>query len=66
MVEGDTCRVEAVGAEAAHVTCRCDTETYVLLTYGRLPLDTAIATGRLVVAGEQELVPAFGQWFQGV
>jgi hypothetical protein len=57
-------RVEPVGV-AAHTTFRCDTETYVLLTYGRLPLRMAMATGRLVVEGGQGLVPAFGQWFQG-
>jgi predicted lipid carrier protein YhbT len=48
------------------VTFRCDTETYVLLVYGRLPLDDAMRSGRLVVEGDRELALAFGQWFRGI
>jgi hypothetical protein len=45
---------------------RCDTETYVLLVYGRLNLEAALASGRLTIEGERELAIAFGQWFRGI
>jgi uncharacterized protein (TIGR03083 family) len=66
LVAGDTVRMEPVGAETAHVTFHCDTETFVLLMLGRLPLPAALAERRLVAAGEAERVDAFAQWFRGV
>ena len=38
IVEGNTLRMEDAGDTTARVTVRCDTETYVLLVYGRLDL----------------------------
>jgi hypothetical protein len=66
VVDGNTVRMEDTGEAQPQVTFRCDTETYVLLVYGRLPLDTAINSSRLVVAGDRALATAFGQWFRGI
>lgn len=65
-VAGDTVRMEPVGGDTAHVTFHCDTETFVLLMLGRLPLPDALAERRLVAEGEAEQVDAFAQWFRGV
>jgi hypothetical protein len=59
-------RMEDAGDTQPQVTFRCDTETYVLLVYGRLPLAAAVKSGRLVVAGDQALASAFEQWFRGI
>src|SRR5712691_2301849 len=66
VVEGNTLRMEDAGDTTARVTMRCDTETYVLLVYGRLNLEAALASGRLTIEGERELAIAFGQWFRGI
>ena len=50
----------------ADVTVHGDVEAYVLLVYGRLPLEAAMASGRLTVTGDRELALAFGQWFRGI
>lgn len=65
VVAGDTARIEPAGTAAATVTCRCDTETFVLIMTGRLLLPDARAQGRLVAEGEAEQVDAFAQWFGG-
>ena len=49
VVEGNTLRMEDAGDATARVTVRCDTETYVLLVYGRLDLEAALASGRLMI-----------------
>jgi uncharacterized protein (TIGR03083 family) len=64
-VDGATLRLEAAGG-APDVTLACDSETFVLLVYGRLDLASAIATGRLTVTGDAALARAFGQWFRGI
>ncbi len=66
IVEGNTLRMEDAGETTARVTMRCDTETYVLLVYGRLDLEVALASGRLMIEGDRELAIAFGQWFRGI
>jgi hypothetical protein len=65
VVEGDHAVIAEAGDTAASVTFHCDPETYVLVMYGRLSLETARARGRLRVEGDQALVGAFGQWFKG-
>ena len=40
-----------VADSGADVTFRCHTGDYILLVYGRLPLDRAVDTGRLEIAG---------------
>ena len=64
VVENGTCRIEPGGAAVGHVTFRSDTETFVLLMYGRLTLELAIATSRLSVEGDQGLVTAFDRWLK--
>jgi uncharacterized protein (TIGR03083 family) len=66
VVEHDQCAMEPGGAAAANVTFRSDAETFVLLMYRRLPLETATATGHLIVEGDQELTAAFDRWLKGV
>jgi uncharacterized protein (TIGR03083 family) len=66
IIEGDRFRVEPIGTTDAQVTCRCDTETFALLTFNRLSPLTAITGGRLVVDGDRELMMTFGRWFKFV
>jgi uncharacterized protein (TIGR03083 family) len=66
VVTGDTASIEPTGAAAADVMCHCDTETFVLIMVGRLPLQAALAQGRLMATGEAAQVDAFAQWFGSV
>jgi uncharacterized protein (TIGR03083 family) len=66
VIDGRTVRMEDPGATPAQVTFACDTETYILLVYGRLDLEAAIRSGRLRVEGDAQLARAFGQWFRGI
>ena len=66
VIDGNTVRMDDAGDTQADVTFRCDTETYVLLVYGRLNLDEAFASGRLIAEGDDELARLFGQWFRGI
>ena len=65
-VSGDKVRLEDAGEGNADVTFRCDTETFLLLTNGRISPALAIATGRLEVEGDSEVAAGFGQWFKGI
>ena len=62
LMTADQVRMEPGGATAADVTCRCDTETFVLLMYGRLAPQAAVVNGRLVVEGDRGLL-TLGTWF---
>lgn len=57
--------VGAGAAEVADAVFECDGETYVLLMYGRLKLETASDLGRLSVVGDAELVERFASRFKG-
>jgi hypothetical protein len=59
-------RIAPASAAVADVTCRGEAETFVLVLYGRLTLEAAMATGRLVTEGEPGLVAAFARWLTGV
>ena len=65
-VEGDKVRLEGSGEAPADVSFRCDTETFVLLMYGRLAPASAIKKGRLEAEGGSELTEQFSQWFKGI
>lgn len=51
VVEGDAVRLEPHEMPEANVLCRCDRGTFVLM-YSRLPLQSALVSGRLVVEGD--------------
>jgi len=66
VADNATARLEVAGEPPVHLRLCCDTETFVLLLYGRLRLETAIARGRVVGEGDPELVAILDQWFTGV
>ena len=58
-------RIMPASEAVADVTFRGDTETFVLVLYGRLTLESALATGRLRTEGEPGHVAAFARWLMG-
>jgi uncharacterized protein (TIGR03083 family) len=66
LVSQDGFRIEPVTDSGADVTFRCTTGDYMLLVYGRLPLDRAVDTGRLEIAGNRQQAALFTTLFQGV
>jgi uncharacterized protein (TIGR03083 family) len=66
VIDGATIRMEAAGTASPAATFGCDTETYILLVYGRLDLEAALASGRVRVEGDRERARSFGQWFRGI
>jgi uncharacterized protein (TIGR03083 family) len=66
LVSQDSFQVEPVTDSGADVTFCCHTGDYILLVYGRLPLDRAVDTGRLEIAGNREQALLFNTLFQGV
>ena len=63
----NSCAYEMVAStkESADVTFRCDTGNYVLMMYGRLEVERAIADGRLLVEGSVDRAKHFNTWFKG-
>jgi hypothetical protein len=49
----------------AQVTFTCDTESFLLLMWGRLALETAIAAGQISIEGDHRLATDFGRWYKG-
>jgi len=66
LVSQDGFRIEPVTDRSADVAFRCITGDYILLVYGRLPLDRAADTGRLTIAGDRSQASLFTTLFQGV
>ena len=66
LVSQDSFHLVPVADGGADVTFRCHTGDYVLLVYGRLPLDRAVDTGRLEIEGNSEQACLFPTLFQGV
>ena len=66
VVEGDKASVEPAGTGQADVTFLCDTETFILIAFGRLTLDAAVAAHRLTIQGEHSLALEFQRWFPGM
>jgi hypothetical protein len=65
VVEDGTGRIEPASSAEADVALRGEAETFVLLLYGRLTLEAAMATGRLRTEGEPGRVAAFERWLTG-
>ncbi len=65
LVKGDSFQTEPTGGEPADVTFHCNTGTYILLIFGRLDVEGAIAAGQLTVEGSRERATSFTAWFQG-
>jgi uncharacterized protein (TIGR03083 family) len=65
VVAGGTLRLEAASPTRPQVTFTCDTETFLLLMWGRLAWDTAIADGRVSLEGDHRLAADFGRWYRG-
>jgi hypothetical protein len=66
LVSQDSFQLVPMADISADVTFRCHTGNYILLVYGRLPLDRAVATGRLEIAGNREQASLFPTLFLGV
>ena len=66
LVSQDSFHLVPVADVNADVTFHCHTGNYILLVYGRLPLDRAVATGRLRIEGNREQASLFPTLFQGV
>ena len=65
VVDGDAHKTEASNTEDADATFRCDTGNYLLLMFGRLQVERAVADGRLSVEGSMERAKDFNAWFKG-
>jgi len=66
LVSQDRFQIEPVTDSGADVTFCCHTGDYILLVYGRLPLDRAVDTGRLELEGNRGQALLFNTLFQGV
>ena len=66
LVEGDKARAQPAGSEKADVTFECDTETFALITFGRLAIDTAVSANRLTIQGDDSLSLEYQRWFPGM
>jgi uncharacterized protein (TIGR03083 family) len=65
LVENEKARMEPAGTATPHVTFHCETDIFVLMMYRRLTLEPVIASGQLVVEGDQGLTAAFDHWLKG-
>jgi uncharacterized protein (TIGR03083 family) len=65
VVEDGTYQIAPASGPGADVTFRGEAETFVLVLYGRLTLEAALAMGHLVAEGEPGLVAAFARWLKG-
>ena len=64
----DTISADASSADdmPADVVFTCDTDTYLLLCYGRLQLRRSVRRGRIAVSGDETVAAQFADWFKGV
>ncbi len=51
--------------EPADVVFSCSTGNYVLLMFGRLEVESAVAAGRLSIEGSPDQAKNFNVWFKG-
>ena len=64
IVANDGCRMEPMVTASPDVTFYLDAETFVLMGYRRLELESIIKDGRLVIEGDRVLVDVFRGWFK--
>ncbi|MBM12321.1 MAG: hypothetical protein CL759_09630 [Chloroflexi bacterium] len=57
---GEKARMETASHLRPDVILGCDTQTFVLLVYGRMTLEEATAAGKIVASGNNDLVAQFG------
>ena len=50
---------------AIHLTVSCPANDYLLLAYGRLSAERALAAGRISLSGDPTLLRRFEEWMQG-
>lgn len=65
LVTGDSYEAVPPGSEPADVVFKCSTGNYILLMFGRLQVESAIASGRLSIQGSSEQAKNFNAWFKG-
>ena len=65
VVYGDGYKTETSDTEDADATFHGNTGNYILLMFGRLQVERAVADGRLSVEGSMERAKDFNAWFKG-
>ena len=65
LVNDDAYQAERSGPEPADAVFRCNAGNYILLMFGRLQVERAVADGRLSIDGSQDLAKNFNAWFKG-
>jgi putative sterol carrier protein len=65
VVDGDSYKTKTSDTEDADGTFHCNTGNYILLMFGRLKVERAVADGRLSVEGSMERAKDFNAWFKG-
>ena len=65
LVNDDAYQAERSGPEPADAVFRCNTGNYILLMFGRLQVERAVADGRLSIDGSQDQAKNFNAWFKG-
>jgi len=65
VVYGDAYKTETSDTEDADATFHGNTGNYILLMFGRLQVERAVADGRLSVEGSIERAKDFNSWFKG-
>ena len=65
LVNGDAYEARPSSTEAADATFHCNTGNYILLMFGRLQVERAVADGRVSVEGSLEQAKNFNAWFKG-
>jgi len=65
VVYGDGYKTETSGTEDADAAFHGNTGNYILLMFGRLQVERAVADGRLSVDGSMERAKDFNAWFKG-